>query len=112
MRSNIARTWVSGRVPEAGRSPLLRLRTSLLVALEGRYVLDELVELLGLLFLQGPERRHRWRGIDQRPGDRVLAEALADLRQVGTERVAVLADLVAAQAARRGGDLFALLVLR
>src|SRR5215213_7795147 len=97
MRSNIARTCVSGRVPEAGALPPVRPRTSLLVALEGGYVLDELVELLGLVLLKRPERRHRRRRVDQRPGDRVLAEALADVRQIRSQRVAVLADLVAAQ---------------
>src|SRR5215211_2414016 len=64
MRSNIARTCVSGRVPEAGAPPLVTLCASsglgplrsaaLFLALERRDVLDELVELLGLVFPERP----------------------------------------------------------
>src|SRR5262245_20388880 len=87
MRSNIARTCVSGRVPEAGALPLIpaagRPRAALVLALERRDVLDELVELLGVLLAQRGERGHRRRRVDQRSRDRVLAEPGTDLGQVG-----------------------------
>src|SRR5215203_3829184 len=110
MRSNIACTCVSGNVPDAGAPPLTG--QLLVVALQRRDVRDQLVELVGLLLAQRLEGRHRRGRVDQRPGDRVLAEPVPDVGQVGPERVAVLADLVAAETAGRGGDLLALLVLR
>src|SRR5688572_14307407 len=105
MRSNIAFTWMSGSVPDAGVPPL----TSALVGLQRRDVIDELVELLGVLALERRVRRHRWRRVHERARDRVLSERVADVRQVRPERVAVLADLVAAQAAGRGHHLLPLL---
>src|ERR1044072_6589007 len=107
MRSNISRTCGSGRVPEAGAPAALV--GSVLRAHRGDEV-DELVELLGLLLSLLRGRRHRRGGVHERARDRVAAEAVADVRQVRTEGVAVLADLVAAQAARRGQHLRALLV--
>src|SRR3712207_739710 len=106
MRSNIACTWLSGSVPELTRPPLL------LFGLQRRHVVDELVELLRVLLLKRPEARHRRRRVDQRARDRVGTQPVADVGQRRAERVAVLADLVAAQAARGGGDLLALLELR
>src|SRR4051794_387790 len=106
MRSNIARTWVSGSVPAAGSALM-----PLVPGLERGDVGDQLVEFLGIGPLERPEGRHRRGRVDQRAGDRVLAQPVADVRQVRTERVAVLADLEAAQATRGRGDVLALLVL-
>src|SRR3954463_12553661 len=106
MRSNIACTWFSGRVPELMASFLLVL------GLQGCDVVDELVELLGVLLLQRLEARHGRRGVDERPRDGVGAEPVADVGQRWPERVAVLADLVAAQTAGRSSDLLPLLKLR
>src|SRR3954454_24260620 len=95
MRSNIARTWASGRVPAVTCGSLLvGLRS------EGGDELDQLIELLRLGLSQLGVRRHRWRGVDQRALDRVLAEAVADVAQIWPQRVPVFAHLVAAQAAR------------
>src|SRR5215204_6445752 len=110
MRSNIARTWNSGRVPDAG-VPLL-IGPAALLALERSYVLDELVELLRVLVEERPIGGHRGRRVHEGPGDRLRPQPLSDLGQRGAECIAVVADLVAAQAARGRGDLLALLVLR
>src|SRR4051794_38748657 len=104
MRSNIASTWGSARRPGELMPRGL---------LQARQEVDELVELLRFGLLQRRERRHRRSGVDERPRDRLLAEARADRRQrrPGT-RVAVLAELVAGEAARRGHGFLAALVLR
>src|SRR4051812_11905637 len=103
MRSNIASTCGSARRP----AELMRRRL-----LEARQERDELVELLGALLLQGPERRHRRRRVDERPRDRLTPEARPDIgqRRPGS-RVSVLTDLVAAETAGRRRDVFAPLVL-
>src|SRR6476659_1740575 len=103
MRSNMASTCGS-----ASRPAVLIER----VLLEARQEVYELVELLGTLLLQGREGRH-WRSrIHERPCDRLAAQARADRCQRRPRAgVAVLADLVAGQAARGGGDLLAALVL-
>src|SRR3954451_23764152 len=100
MRSNIASTWGSAR-----RSAELMPRG----LLQARQEADELVELLGIVLLECRERRDRRSRIDERPRDRLSSEAGPDLCQgrPGT-RVAVLADLVAAKAAGRRGDVLAL----
>src|SRR5919106_3474144 len=122
MRSNIARTCVSGSVPDAGVPPLIWSCASsglgpvgsgsLLLALERRYVLDELVELLGVLPLERRIGRHRRGRVYERARDCVRPESSPYLGQVGSDGVAVLADLVAAEASRGGRDLLSLLVLR
>src|ERR687895_813780 len=118
MRSNIARTCVSGNVParpeaagSAGRAGG-GISKRLLLALQRGDVLDELVELLGIVLLQLRVGRHRRGRVHQRPRDRVRPQPVPHLRQVGPERVAVLADLVASEAARGRGDLLPLLELR
>src|SRR3954452_10611753 len=98
MRSNMARTWVSGRVPAACAAMKLRLPP----ALERGHVTDELVELLRLLLLEPLEVRHEGGRVHQRPGDRLAPEPVTDVGQVRPERVAVLSDLVAAEAAGGG----------
>src|SRR5437764_6786949 len=101
MRSNIARTWSSGSVPPreaATRSALISLP-------ERAQEVDELGELLGVALAQCRERRHRGSRVEQRPSDRLLWQPRADLRELGTRAgVAVVADLVAPQAAGRRRD--------
>src|SRR3954465_4564096 len=102
MRSNIARTCGSGRVPDSGMPGL--------TALEGPEVIHEVVELLRVLLPEVGEGGHRRGWVDQGPGDRRTRQPAADIRQVGTgSRVAVLADAVAAEAAVRGRDVLAAL---
>src|SRR4051812_2106843 len=98
MRSNMARTCASGRVPRGGGSVM----SLWLVGAERRDEADELVELLRVLALERRVGRHRRGGIEKRAGDRVLAEPVADGGQVRAERVAVLANLVAREAAGGG----------
>src|SRR3954447_24075749 len=101
MRSNIASTCGSARRPAELMPRGL---------LQARQEADELVELLGVLLLQRRERRHRRSRVQQRPRNRLTAQTRTDLRERRPgARVAVLADLVAAQAARGGGNLLALL---
>src|SRR3954454_15757324 len=112
MRSNIARTCVSGSVPSwgAARSSgvnrrlllpgALLARVLLLLLLEGRDEGHELLELLRVLLLKALVGRHRRRGVDERAGDGAAAQAVTDLGEVGPEGVPVLPDLVAAEAAR------------
>src|SRR5215208_893009 len=104
MRSNMASTCGSASRPAV-------LMTEVL--LEAREEGDELVELLRVLPLQRRERRHRRSGVHQRPRDRLTAQTRSDLRQRRSRPgVAVLTDLVAAEAAGRGSEILALLVLR
>src|SRR5947209_5595280 len=104
MRSNIASTWGSARRPA-------ELMTEGL--LQARQERDELVELLRVLIVQGLERRHRRSRVEQRPRNRLTPEPRPDLGQWRSRAgVAVLADLVAAETARRGDRILALLVLR
>src|SRR3954452_9779598 len=80
-------------------------------ALERGHVTYELVELLRLLLLEPLDVRHeRWR-VHERPRDRLAAEPVTDVGEVRAERVAVLTDLVAAQAAGGGHHLLPLLEL-
>src|SRR4051794_37076298 len=106
MRSNIARTCGSSRVPGA-RPPRLVMRARLLesalvagpaaLAEEG----DEVVELLRRGLLQAGERRHRRGRVDERARDCLRRQARGDVGQLGPRPVvAVLADLVARQPAR------------
>src|SRR5687768_12692703 len=79
------------------------------LALERGDVLHELIELLGVVLLHLPVGRHRRRGVHERARDGVLAEPRADIGEARPERVAVLTDLVAAEATRGGRDRLALL---
>src|SRR5438105_5644605 len=113
MRSNIARTWSSGRVPPraAATPPSVMGRTGLALPERAQEV-DQLVELLGVLLAQLLERRHGRSRVDQRAGDGLAGQTRADGRQLRSRPVvAVLADLVAAKTARRCGHGAALLVL-
>src|SRR3954452_3409722 len=117
MRSNIARTWGSSRVPGA-RPPRLvmwaRLLESALVARAAELTEegDEVVELLRRGLLQAGERRHRRRRVDERARDRLGRKARGDVGQLGPRPVvAVLPDLVARQAARLADDELARLEL-
>src|SRR5436190_14071347 len=93
MRSNMASTCGSARRPAELMPRGL---------LEARQEADELVELLRVLVLQGVERRHRRRRVDERARDRLAAKARADVRERRARAgVAVLADLVTAQASGR-----------
>src|SRR6186997_2642323 len=109
MRSNIARTCGSSRVP--GARPAV-IGTKLLVALQLPEERDHRVELVRLGLLQVRERRHRRGRVDERSRDRLRREPRGDLRQrrPGTA-VAVLTDLVARQAAGLADDELAALVL-
>src|SRR3954452_20544653 len=71
-------------------------------ALERGHVTYELVELLRLLLLEPLEVRHEGWRVHERPRDRLAAEPVTDVGQVRAERVAVLSDLVAAEAAGGG----------
>src|SRR3954447_12602587 len=114
MRSNIARTCGSSRVPGAG-PPRLVMPATLLrpgAAAQLAEECDQRVELVRRALLQARERRHpRGRG-DERPGERGGGQSRRDVGQVRPRPVvAVLADLVARQAARLADDELALLVL-
>src|SRR3954452_14423925 len=114
MRSNIARTCGSSRVPGARPPPLVMPSTLLgsLAAAELPEECDERVELVRRGALQPGERRHRGGRVDERARDRLRGQAGRDIGQVGARPVvAVLADLVARQAARLADDELALLVL-
>src|SRR5438309_10206983 len=90
MRSNIARTWSSGRVPprEAASLPTLTPLP------ERAQEVDELVELLGAALLELRVRGHRRGGVEQRARDRLLRQPRADVRERRAgSRVAVVADL-------------------
>src|SRR5215217_9711753 len=114
MRSNIARTCGSSRVPGA-RSPRLVMPATLLRSLAAAQLpeeLDEGVEFVRRALLQPGERRHRRGRVDERPRDRLLWQARRDVGQVRARPVvAVLADLVARQTARLADDELALLVV-
>src|SRR3954453_3410611 len=100
MRSNIARTCGSDIVPDRGVPPLTLTRGS---ALELRDVRHQGVELVRRALLQTGEGRHGRGGVDERARDGLRGQAGADLGQRGPRAaVAVLADLVAGQAARLG----------
>src|SRR3954453_11395460 len=104
MRSNIARTCPSSGVPLRA-AELNRL----LVALELRQERDE---RLLLLRRQVPVGRHRGRRVLERALDRARGQLGADVGQVRARAVvAVLADLVAREAAGLRRDLLARLVL-
>src|SRR4051812_25388003 len=117
MRSNIAWTWPSGRVPVRAASEgisgsgsaaavraLLRVGAGatglLLGSAQGR---EELHERRLLLLRQAGEGRHRRRRVLQRAQDRARKQLVADVGEVRPWTViAVLADLVAGEAARLG----------
>src|SRR5271165_7600679 len=103
MRSNIARTWPASSVPAcAPTGAPARGRAATAVLLELREEVDDRRELLRREVLEGGHRRRR---VDERSRDRLAGQARADLRQVGPRAgVAVLADLVAGEAAGLGDD--------
>src|SRR3954453_11626328 len=106
MRSNIARTCGSSRVPGAPPPRLVMPETLLSpVAAELPEERDECVELVRRGLLQPGERRH-WRGrVDGRPSDRLGWQPRRDVGEVRARAVvAVLADLVAGEAARLADD--------
>src|SRR5215217_8389334 len=108
MRSNIARTWPSSRVPV--RASVAPMAACALLAAE----LREEVDHRGLLLLRQPgERRHRCGRVFERTQDRGARQLVRDVRQVGAgSAVAVLADLVTGEAARlRDGELARLVLL-
>src|SRR3954447_24025785 len=115
MRSNIARTCGSSRVPGA-RPPRLVMPATLLRSLAGAQLPEErheCVELVRRGLLQPGERRHRRGRVDERPRDRLGWQARRDVGEVRARAVvAVLADLVAGEAARLADDELALLELR
>src|SRR2546423_10237503 len=101
MRSNIARTCVSSKVPGAVEvlAPIAAATVSELLEL-GEEV-DQVVELLRGLLRELLERRHRRRRVDQRRGDGRRSQLVADLGQGRTGPVvAVLTDDVAGQTSR------------
>src|SRR3954469_17706754 len=114
MRSNIARTCGSSRVPGA-RPPRLVMPSTLLGSLAGAQLpeeRDQRVELVRRGALQPGERRHRSGRVDERSGDRLRWQAGRDVGQVRPRPVvAVLADLVARETARLADYELALLVL-
>src|SRR4051812_25502546 len=63
MRSNIARTWVSGSVPAAGAA--MAMPRLVVPALQRGDVANELVELLRLLLLEPLEVRHERGRVDE-----------------------------------------------
>src|SRR5688500_2593382 len=108
MRSNIARTWPSSRVPV--RALALPIRALRLLAAQLRQEVDH-----GglLLFRQAGERWHRRGRVLERAEDRRLWQLLADVGQVWSwPVVAVVPDLVAGEASGLGDDELARLVLR
>src|SRR4051812_45813217 len=113
MRSNIARTCGSSRVPGA-RPPRLVMPETLLspVAAELPEERHQRVELVRRALLQPGERGH-WRGrVDQRPRDRLGRQPRRDVGEVRPRPVvAVLADLVTCETARLADDELALLEL-
>src|SRR5688572_16509251 len=116
MRSNIARTESAGRVPEpAAMRRWTLLRRFGVVALDAAALALERGEEVDhrrlLLLGEAREGRHRSGRIVQRAPDGALVQDSADLGQVRTEVTAVLADLVAGEAAGLGHDELALLVL-
>src|SRR6266516_3420983 len=74
---------------------------------------EEVSELVELFRRQVPEGGHYARADFDRANDRGARDALRDVRQLRPRPVvAVLAQLVAGEAARRGDDLLAALVAR
>src|SRR3954454_21381803 len=114
MRSNIARTCGSSRVPGA-RPPRLVMPATLLGSLAAAKLpqeRDERVELVRRGALQPGERWHRRGRVDERARDRLGRQTRRDVGEVRARAVvAVLADLVARQAARLADHELALLVL-
>src|SRR6185295_19997597 len=100
MRSNIARTWTSSRVPV--RALALPIRALRLLAAQLRQEVDHRGLLL---FRHAGERRHRRGRVLERPEDRRLRQFLADVGQIRSwSVVAVVSDLVAREAAGLGDD--------
>src|SRR5919198_232554 len=97
MRSNIARTWGSSRVPRVSAAGALM--AELLGAGE---VVDQLVELFRVLLLERRVGGHRRGGVDERARYGLARQSRANMGQIRARpRIAVLADLVAGLAARR-----------
>src|SRR2546429_8010042 len=104
MRSNISRTWSSGRRPEekpacaSAPAPAWAAMAGTLLQLgqEG----NDVFKLFRWQFLEGGHRRG---GVDQRARDSLRIQARGDGGGVGARsRVAVVADLVAGPVARPG----------
>src|SRR3954471_22055490 len=111
MRSNIARTCGSSRVPGA-RPPRLVMPETLPGPAELSEERDERVELVRRALLQPGERRHRRGRVDERPRDRLGRQPRRDVGEVRPRPVvAVLADLVTCETARLADDELALLEL-
>src|SRR5690349_16961113 len=119
MRSNIARTCGSSKVPEAAppaatwpcRSVIGP--SALVAAVERAEEVHEIVELLRVVLLEAAVRRHRRGRVLERAADRLAWQALADLGQFRARPgVPVLADLVAAETAGGRHHVLAVLVLR
>src|SRR3954470_10280600 len=82
MRSNIARTCDSGRVPLRA-VPTPPREASVIVRLpQGAEEVHQLVEARGAVLTKAHERRHRRGRVDQRPRDRLARQPRADLGQV------------------------------
>src|SRR3954451_13438793 len=110
MRSNIACTCGSESVPL--RAPPAEEVEFTARLLERAEVVDQLVELLRIALLEARVRRHRRGRVHERARDGLAREAAGDVRQLRARPgVAVLADAVAAQAARRRHHVLAALVL-
>src|SRR3954453_10615005 len=108
MRSNIARTCPSSRVP------LVAFTCGLLAGRARAVQRGEEVDQRGLLLLgQALERGHGRGRVVQRAPDRRRLQLVADVGEMRTRAVvAVLADLVARETARLGDDELARLELR
>src|SRR5918995_3234382 len=112
MRSNIARTCPSSSVPGLGPATLGGVGTGLRVAALALELAEERDEILLLLLRQLGVGRHRRRRVLQRAHDRRLRQHAAYVSQLRSRPVvAVLADLVAREAAGLGGHQLAGLVL-
>src|ERR671933_1350325 len=104
MRSNIARTCPSSRVPLRAAA-LMGARLLLAAARVALELGQELHERLLLVRRQVPERGHGGGRVLQRAADGARQQLVADVGQLGARPVvAVLADLVAGEAAGLGGD--------
>src|SRR5215213_5029664 len=110
MRSNIASTCGSESVPLRASPAEAWLMTRLLAQVPEE--VHDFFELLGVALAEPRVRRHRGSRVDQRAGDRLARQLAADVAQVRARPgVAVLADPVAAEAAVRGHEVLAALVL-
>src|SRR4051794_33688593 len=99
MRSNIARTESAGSVPVRA-AKLARLGAAAARRAVSSQRGEEVHERLFLVLREAGEGGHRRGGVLERAADRRLLQLAADVREVRAGAVvAVLADLVAGQAA-------------